>query len=586
MKLMLDTADSSGIVVVMAMHIDIIPNRGSRPAVLLRQSYREGKKVRKRTLANLSSLPMEQIEMIRLVLKGEPLAPVDEIFEILESKHHGHVQAVLAMLKRLGFEKLINSRKSRMRDLVVGMVVARILYPSSKLAMTRWWHETTLPVELGIEDATEDDLYEAMDWLLERQVYIEKKLVRRHLEGGSVVLYDLSSSYFEGKTCPLAALGHNRDGKKGKLQVNYGLLTDRRGCPVAVRVFKGNTSDPKTLIPQIRELKEEFGVESFVIVGDRGMISQKQIDGLKEEDGIDWVTALRSGALAKLIEDNSIQPELFDERNLFEFTHPDYPDERMVACRNPHLARLRAHKREALLRATRDELDKVRGMVERGTLKGKDKIGLRIGKVLNKYKVGKHFELSIDDVGFSFALNQERVDKEAALDGLYVIRTSVSASGFSDAEAVRLYKDLSQVEQGFRSLKTVDLLVRPIQHRLEDRVRSHIFLCMLSYYVQWHLLQAWRPLLFADCDLDRKAGRDPVAPAERSPKAEAKAARKKLPDGTPVHSFRTLLSSLSTIVQNTCRRHQDSDRIPDFRLATTPTKEQQKALDLVAQLPL
>jgi len=586
MHFVLDMADLSVTMVAMAMHIDIIPNRSSPPAVLLRQSYREGKKVRKRTLANLSSLPMEQIEMIRLVLKGKPLAPVGEAFEVVESRLHGHVQAVLAMVKRLGFEKLVNSRGSRMRDLVVGMVVARILQPNSKLAMTRWWQTTTLPTKLGVVEATEDDLYEAMDWLLERQAHVEKKLVRRHLEGGSIVLYDLSSSYFEGKTCPLAARGHNRDGKKGKLQVNYGLLTDRRGCPVAVRVFEGNTGDPKTLLPQIRKLKDEFGVDNLVIVGDRGMISQKQIDALKDEDGIDWVTALRTGALVKLIEDKSIQPELFDERNLFEFTHPDYPDERMVACRNPELARLRAYKREDLLRATRDELDKVKGMVSRGSVKGKDKIGLRTGKVLNKYKVGKHFDLEIGDATFSYTVNDERVAAEAALDGIYVIRTSVAATRFDGAEAVRVYKDLSQVEQGFRSLKTVDLLVRPIHHRLEGRVRAHVFLCMLSNYVQWHLLQAWRPLLFADSDLARKATRDPVAPAQRSPSAKAKASRKKLPDGTVVHSFRTLLDSLSTIVQNTCRQPGVANDMLDFRVATTPTPQQQRALDLVGQLPL
>lgn len=568
----------------MAMHIDIVPNRNSPPAVLLRQSYREGKKVKKRTLANLSSLSMDQVESIRRVLKGEKLAPVEEMLTIERSRHHGHVQAVLETMKRLGFEHLLNSRPSRERDRVMAMVAARVLEPHSKLATTRWWHDTTLPVELGVETADEDELYAVMDWLLERQGVIEQKLAARHLSEGSVVLYDLSSSYFEGSTCPLAALGHNRDGKKGKLQVNYGLLTDPRGCPVAVQVFEGNCGDPKTLLPQVEKVKQSFGVERMVLVGDRGMISQKQIDVLKEEKGVDWVTALRTATLKKLVEDRSIRPELFDERNLFEFTHPDYPGERMVACRNPFLARLRAHKREELLQATVEELTKVQGMAGRGRLKGADQIGLRVGKVLNKYKVGKHFDLAIEEDRFTFEVNDERVQAEAVLDGIYVVRTSVPSSVLDSAETVRTYKGLSQVEQAFRTLKSVDLLVRPIRHRTENRVRAHIFLCMLSYYVRWHMLQAWRPLLFADEELEFKTTRDPVAPAQRSPSAQAKAKTKQLEDGSPAHSFGTLLRSLSTIVRNDCRSPGAPEEAPLFQLTTTPTPDQQRALDLLRTL--
>lgn len=565
----------------MAMHIDIVPNRNSPPTVLLRQTYREGKKVVKRTLANLSSLPSEQVEMLRRVLKGDKLAPAEGLFDVVRSRHHGHVQAVLEVIRRLGFDRLLCSRPSRERDLVVAMVVARVLRPNSKLATTRWWHDTTLPSSLGVEDADEDELYGAMDWLLEHQREIERKLAGRHLQEGSVVLYDLTSSYFEGETCPLAALGHNRDGKRGKLQVNYGLLADSRGCPIAVQVFAGNTGDPLTLLPQVRKVREEFGIEQMVLVGDRGMITQKQIDALKAEPGIEWITALRSGALAKLIGDRTIRPELFDERNIFEFVHPDYPGERMMACRNPYLARLRVAKRQDLLNATVVELEKVRGMAGKARMKGQDRIGVRVGKVLNKYKVGKHFDLVIGDESFEYSINEERVALEAALDGVYVVRTSAPETRFDRDQTVRTYKDLSQVERAFRTIKGVDLLVRPIRHRTEERVRAHIFLCMLAYYVQWHMLQAWRPLLFADECIELRATRDPVAPAERSEQAMDKVHAKRQPDGTPVHSFTTLLNSLATIVENTCRNRTGPDDAPTFALTTTPSQDQQKALNLL-----
>ena len=451
---------------------------------LLRRSYRDGNKVRHQTLANLSQLPPHVIDLIRRALKGETLVPPEQAFQVIRSPHHGHVQAVLTTMKRLGFERLIASKPSRERDLVLGLVAARILQPSSKLATSRWWHSTTLPEILGIEEADEDDLYAAMDWLLERQGHIERKLAARHLEEGGLVLYDLTSSYFEGTMCPLAAFGHDRDGKKGKLQVNYGLLTDARGRPVAVSGFKGNTSDSTTLIPQVHKLRQAFGIEQLVLVGDRGMISQKQIDSLREVDGVDWITALKTGAIRELVKQGHLQLGLFDERNLFELRHPDFPGERLVACRNRELAKLRAHKRQSLLEATGKELEKVRGMVLRGRLKGRDAIGVRVGKVVNKYKVAKHFRLDIRDDGFDYRIDEEKVAGEAALDGIYVVRTSLLKQRLDAADTVRSYKRLSDVERAFRSLKTLDLKVRPIHHRLEDRVRVHIFVCMLAYYVE------------------------------------------------------------------------------------------------------
>lgn len=563
------------------MHIDVVPNRKSPPAVLLRESFREGNKVRKRTLANLSSLSAEQVDAIRRTLKGEKLVPVGELFETTRSFHHGHVQAVRTAMRRLGFESLLASRPSRERELIVAMVTAQVLEPDSKLATTRWWHTTTLPATLGLSDVDEDDLYEALDWLATRQQDIEKKLAARHLKQGGLVLYDLTSSYFEGKTCPLAALGHNRDGKKGKLQVNYGLLTDGRGCPIAVSVFDGNTADTKTLLPQVEKLRDAFGIDRMVLVGDRGMISQKQINALKDLDGVDWITALKTGAICKLVRDGHIQLGLFDERNLFELAHPDFPDERLVACRNPELGKLRAHKRQSLLDATVKELDKVRGMVARGTLKGKGAIGVRVGKVVNKYKVSKHVRLDIADDEFTFSLDDQSIAQEAALDGIYVIRTSVPKTRLSSDDAVRSYKALSQVERAFRSLKTIDLEVRPIRHHLETRVKAHIFLCVLAQYVVHHMIEAWRPVLFCDGDQDAKKTRDPVAPAQRSPQALDKVASKTLDDGTPVHSFQTLLKQLSTIVRNVCRAPGASTDQPTFEMTTIPTAEQQRAYDLL-----
>jgi len=427
-------------------------------------------------------------------------------------------------------------------------------------------------------------VYAAMDWLLERQPVIERKLAARHLGEGSLALYDLSSSYFEGTHCPLGKIGYSRDGKKNRLQVNYGLLTNPQGCPISVSVYEGNTADTKTLMPQVAKLKESFGLERVVLVGDRGMISHKAIGELKEIEGMAWITALKSTQIRGLVEAGALQLGLFDERNLFEFSDPKYPDERLIACRNPQLAKLRAHKRQALLEATTLELDKIRERVERGALEGAAKIGVKLGRVLDKYKVAKHFELTITDTTVEYQILESQVAAEAALDGIYVIRTALPKKQMSAPEAVRSYKALTQVERAFRSLKTVDLKIRPIHHRLENRVRAHIFLCMLAYYVEWHLIEAWRPLLFADEDQAAKATRDPVAPAKRSSSALEKVHTHLTEDGTPAHSLRTLLAELATLVRNTCRTPGDAEHPATFDILTTPTPLQRRAFELIQQI--
>jgi Transposase DDE domain len=563
------------------MHIDVVPNRGARPAYLLRESYREGARVRKRTLANLSSLSEAQILAIRAVLRGEPVSPLAEQFEAIASRSHGHVQAVRIAMHRLGFESLLAPRPSGERDRVSAMVAARILAPHTKLATTRWWHTTTLAEDFGVQEASENDLYAAMDWLLSRQEAIQKKLAARHLGPGALVLYDLSSSYFEGTTCPLAKLGYNRDGKNGLLQVNYGVLTDARGCPVAVSVYEGNVADSQTLLPELKRLREHFGIERLVMVGDRGMVSNQAIATMQETPGVDWITALKSASIRVLVEQGHLQLDLFDERNLLELSSPDYPGERLVACRNPQLAALRAHKREELLAATERSLAPIKARVEAGKLKGADAIGLRVGRVVNQYKVAKHFALSIGVASFSFQRQRESIAAEAALDGIYLIRTSVAPARMDAADCVRNYKALAHVERAFRSLKTVDLKVRPIHHRTADRVRAHIFLCLLAYYVEWHLREAWRELMFADTDQQAKVTRDPVAPAKRSAAALLKVASHTLDDGTPAHSFSTLLAELATIVRNTCRTPNAGDDAPTFDLLTTPNPKQQRAFELI-----
>lgn len=568
------------------MFIATVPNRNSPPAILLRESYRENGKVKSRTLANLSMLPPEAIDALRLSLKGEKLAPLNQdSLQIIDSPQHGQVQAVLDTMKRLKIAELIHTRSSPERDLAVAMIAARVIAPHTKLATVRWWHTTTLPSLLGVSDCDEDDLYAGLDWLLERQDRIEQKLAKRHLDDDAMALYDLTSSYVEGDKCPLAKRGYNRDGKKGKLQVNYGLLADQQGRPIAVSVFDGNVGDTKTVMAQVDKLRESFSLERFVLVGDRGMITQTQINELRKLEGVDWITALRPEPIRKLLENGTIQMGLFDEHQLFSFIHPDFPGERLIACRNPALAVRRAQKRQSLLDATVTELDKVRGMVGRGRLRTKEAIGVRVGKVVNKFKMAKHFTLEFADDQFNFAIDQKSVDAEAALDGLYVIRSNVSEQRMDDAQTVRNYKSLSQVERAFRTFKSLELQVRPIHHRLEPRVRAHIFLCMLAYYVQWHMLDAWRPLLFCDEDQLAKASRDPVAPAVRSPAALEKVHTHKLDDGSEAHSFRTLMKSLGTITRNTCCI-TTADNPATFEIFTTPTDDQQRAFDLLKQIKL
>jgi len=564
------------------MYIDIVPNRKSPPAILLRESIRQGEKIVKRTLANLSSLSIDQAQTIRKVLKGKKLVQPEKHFTILKSRSHGNAEAVLLTIRRLGLDKLIFSRRCRERDLVISMIASRIINPQSKLALTRELTNTTLGESLGVEGADEDDLYAAMDWLYKRRGGIEKRLSARHLQEGGRVLYDLSSSYFEGRKCPLAKRGYNRDQKKGKLQVNYGLLTNDQGCPVSISVFPGNTSDPKTLMPQVEKLQKDFKLRSVALVGDRGMITQKQINEIKKLEGTEWITALKTGAIRKLMSAKAIQLTLFDEHNLFELTHPDFPGEKLVACRNPELAYRRKNKREALLRATTEALTKIQGMIERGYLKDADKIGIRVGRVINKYKMAKHFKLEIAERKISFEIDEEKVNEEASLDGIYVIRTSLKK--LSGADAVRHYKSLSQVERAFRSIKTMDLEVRPINHHLEKRVRTHLFLCMLTYYVKWHMMEAWRPLLFADEEQQAKQTRDPVAAANRSPQAEEKAYSKRLVDGSIVHSFQSLLRNLATIVRNTCLSKDTETDTPSFIIDTQLTPKQQEAFRLLKEI--
>ena len=518
------------------------------------------------------------------VLAGRSVQPVEALWQTTRSRSHGAVQAVRVAMHQLGFESLIASRSSAERDAVCAMVAARVLSAHTKLATTRWWHTTTLAEEYGVLETDEADLYAAMDWLLERQGQIQKKLAARHLSEGGLALYDLSSSYFEGTCCPLAKIGYRRDGKRNTLQVNYGLLTTRAGCPVAISVYAGNTADASTLMPQVTQLREQFGLERLVLVGDRGMISHKAIGTLRSLDGLAWITALKSSQIRALVQGGTLQLGLFDERNLFEFSHPDFPAERLMACRNIDLGKLRAHKREALLAATEKELAKICARIDSGTLAGRDKIGVKVGKVINKYKVAKHFALTIEEAHFEFQRLENQIAAEAALDGLYVIRTSVPRQQMSSAEAVRSYKALAEVERAFRSMKTIDLHIRPIHHHLEGRVRAHILLCMLAYYVEWHMREAWRELMFADQDLKAKKQRDPLAAAERSATALEKVTRRTLTDGSPVHSFRTLLDELSTIVRNTCETRVGPRSGSSFQMTTTPSPPQHRALQLLQSI--
>jgi transposase len=571
------------------MHIATIPNRSSPPCVLVGESFREGRKVRKRTLANVTNLPPKAIEALRIVFKGgTAIDSLEGAFEKVGTHPHGHVAAVLGTLNQLGLDRIISAETCSERQLVVAMIVARILKPDSKLATARGLGQDSFLASLtaaqGLKNVNEEKLYRAMDWLYPRQAAIENELARRHLEDGSLVLYDLTSTYFEGHTCPLAQLGYPRDGKKGKLQIVFGLLCNREGCPVAVEVFGGNTADPKTFKPQLDKVRDRFGLQRVVFVGDRGMLTSATIDEhLRGQDGIDWISALRSTEIRTLLAQPGFQYSLFDQRGFVEIEHPDFPQERLIVCRNPLQAQRRKRKREALLQATEEQLKAVAKATQRPKrpLRGKENIALRVGRILNRFNVAKHFILKIEDDHFSYLRNQELIAKEAGLDGFYVIRTSVPEKQLSAEETVRAYKGLSVVERAFRSFKTVDLHVRPIGHTLPERVRTHVFMCMLAYYVEWHMRQKLAPLLFDDeaPEAGEALRKSVVAPAQRSPSAIEKARTKRTADGFPVHSFQTLLEELANVTRDLIQ-----PKIPGvepFYKLTSPNRLQQNAFDLL-----
>ena len=543
---------------------------------LLRRSFREGDKVKSQTIGNLSALPSEVIEVVRVMLRGEAVGPLADAFEIVRSLPHGNVQAVLGQIRKLGLDKLIAVRPRRERELAVAMIASRVLQPESKLATVRSWESSTLATELGVADADEDELYASMDWLLEQQPKMESALAKRHLAEGGLVLYDLTSVYLEGSKCELARRGYSRDGKRGLPQIEFGLITNRDGCPVAVDVFAGNTADPNTVAAQVDKLKNRFGIADVVLVGDRGMLTSARIEALKEVGGVSWISALRSSQIEALVKHGHLQLGLFDKRNLAEISSPDFPGERLVVCKNPALAQDRARKREELLLATERELDKVVEAGKAGRLKSKDGTGLRVGKIVGRFKVGKHFKLDITDTGFGYERDTEGIAAEAAMDGIYVIRTSVVGSKLDSQGVVRSYKLLAGVERAFKTMKSVDLQVRPVHHRLVDRVRAHIFICTLAYYVRWHMERAWAPLLFKD--EDKPVAENVVAPARRSPSALAKASTQRLADDTPVHSFRSLLVQLSTLTKNTVRVPTSP---ATFDKLAIPTALQTRALQLL-----
>jgi transposase len=547
---------------------------------LLRRSWREGGKVRNETVGNLSHLPDEVVELVRLALKGERFVAFDERFVIERSLPAGHVEAALAMARRLGLARLLDRSPSRQRQLALALIVSRVIAPRSKLATARALSQSTLASELGVEGADEDELYAALDWLIERQQRIERALARRHLEEGTLVLYDVSSSYFEGRSCPLAQLGYLRDGKRGAPQIVYGLLCDKRGCPVAVEVFEGSLHDDKTLPSQLEKLRKRFKLGSVIVVSDRGMVTKANLERLRESDDAGWITALKAPQVKKLVKDGALQLTLFDGRSLAEIASDDYPDEGLVVCRNPLVAAERARKREDLLAATERALSEIQGRVEQGTLTGEADIGLAVGAVWNRWRVRKHFEVEITDTGFAFRRKHERIAAEAALDGIYVLRTSVPNSELGAPDIVRAYKQLKEVERAFRTLKG-PLELRPIHHRLEKRVRAHVLLCMLAYYLAWHLHQAWAELIFTDERPPTQA--DPVAKASRSAAAKRKAQTKRTTAGAPCHSLATLLSELSTHSRNTIRMPGTGT---SFEQLTEPTPGQARALELVNSYPL
>jgi Transposase DDE domain len=570
------------------MYIEAVPNRNSPPAILLRESYRHQGKVRKRTLCNLSDWSPAHIEGLRGVLKGGTVIPAEQdAFTVTRSLPHGHVAAALGTARKIGLDRLLGPDGNRCRDLVLALLIGRILDPVSKLAAARTLSPDTasssLGEALGLGAVADDELYAALDWLLERQPAIETALAKRHLQNGTLVLYDVSSSYLEGRCCPLAKRGYDRDGKKGMLQIVYGLLCAPDGCPVAIEVFDGNTADPMTLAPQIDKLKQRFGLTHVVLVGDRGLITEARIGADIKSAGLDWITALRGPAIKELLNSGVIQLTLFDTRDMAAITAPDFPGERLVVCRNPDLAAERARKREELLTATEKDLAVIKTRVERTRkpLRGTAEIALAVGAVFNTHKMRKHFDLTITDDAFSFARKSAEIAAEAATDGLYVVRTSLPEATLGDADTVRRYKSLSLVERAFRCIKTVDLHVRPVYHWLEGRVRAHVFLCMLAYYLEWHMRQRLAPMLFDDTDPEEADARrrSVVAPAQRSKAAIRKQTTGLTPDGLPVHSFRTLLADLATLARNTIITAIN----PNYPLAvvTRPTPVQQKAFDLL-----
>jgi hypothetical protein len=575
---------------LVSMYVERVPNRGSRPSVLLRESFREGARVRKRTLANLTHWPQAQVEALRAVLGGATaVASLEEAFDVVQSRPHGHVRAVLGTLRKLGLERMLAPRRGPERDRVVAMIVARLLAPASKLATARGLDAetavTTLGETLDRGAVRAEDLYAALDWLLARQGRIEQALAKGHLHEGTLVLYDVSSTYFEGRCCPLAKIGHSRDGKKGTLQIVFGLLCNAEGCPVAVEVYEGNTGDPTTLHDQITKVRQRFGLDRVVFVGDRGLLTNARIrEEFAPVPGLDWISALRASQIQALAEAGGpLQPSLFDEQDLAEIRHPDYPRERLIACFNPFLADERARKREDLLRATERDLAPIAEATRRPkrALRGKDHIALRVGAVLGRFKMAKHFDIEITETSFHYARDEQAIAAEARLDGIYVIRTSLPAEALCAEGTVRAYKDLARVERAFRSLKTIDLHIRPIYHRLADRVRAHVFLCLLAYYVEWHMRRALAPILF---DEDDPAGAEAervsiVRPATRSPSAQAKARTQRTADGRPVHSFRTLLSDLATVTKTTIQPRIEG--APAFERLTRPSPLQQRAFDLL-----
>ena len=569
------------------MYVETVPNRNSPPAILLREGWRENGKVKKRTLANLTKWPPQKIDALRRVLRNEPLVGREDAFDIQRSLPHGHVAAVLGTLRKLRLDRTIAGADSPERQRTLAMIVARILDPGSKLATARGLAEATardsLAETLALGEIDEDDLYAAMDWLLERQDAIERRLARRHLKDGALVLYDLTSVYLEGRRCPLGRRGYSRDGKRGKLQIEFGLLCDAEGCPVAVEVFHGNTADPATVGAQVDKLRHRFGFSKVVLVGDRGMLTEARIREDVKPAGLDWISALRGPAVRSLVESGAVQLSLFDEKDLVEIRSDAYPGERLMVCRNPLLAEERARKRDELLQATEALLDPIVAATkrEKWRLKGQDKIGVRVGKVVGKYKMAKHFELKIGEESFGYRRKPESIAAEAALDGLYVVRTSLAETQLDAEATVRAYKRLSAVERAFRSLKTVDLKVRPVFHRTAERVRAHVLLCMLAYYVEWHMRQRLRPLLFDDHDpaAAEAARMSVVAPAKVSDAAREKARSKRTANGLPVHSLRTLLGDLATIAKN--RVVPQVPGAEPFEVLTRPTALQREAFKLL-----